>query len=1551
MKKITLLLASLLFAVSSVYSQNINKLAVSGNGSFTVTLTEVIPPDHTAKFYAGQTTFSDGFATFTLNTPGVMDVVINGASGEYYVAVGYKIFKDIDNTEHSANEVQVRVGDITKPVITLTGAATQTIQPGGSLTLGATSTDIIGGHTDTLTVTEDLNGLDINTPGTYTILYNVSDLSGNSADQVTRTIVVEDITAPVITLTGNTTETLEVGSTYTDAGATANDDTDGDISNNITEISTVDVNTVGSYTVTYNVSDAAGNPATAVVRTVEIVDTTKPIITLTGNNPQIIEVHSAYTELNATANDNYDGNISGNIIIDATNVNTAIVGSYSVTYNVVDANTNSAIEVIRTVNVVDTTKPIITLTGNNPQIIEYNELYSELGATATDNYDDDTALTSTIIMDASNVVVGLLGTYTVTYNVTDTNGNVADQVERTVNIVDTTKPILTLTGVNPQLIEIINGDDAVYVELGATASDEYDVNVDDADIIIDTTALVLDTVGCYPVTYTVTDASGNTRVRTRIVFVLEEAKPWAKDNSFTVNQDSSNNIFNVLGNDSYGTDGANGTHPISLSGTYTDNGGKLDLVGTNVQYTPRAGFSGVDYFSYTITDENGDGSGDASTANVTISVVLNPAPTAVDDAIIVAENSGITSIDVLVNDNFGTDGPHGSEALTISGMSVEGGTITVNAGQIDYTPLANFTGLDSFTYTIKDSGGDEATATVLVTVTIDGTNLPITRPTALPDAVTVSQNSSNNVLNVLANNGFGADNFGTEGPIDGGLTMTNGTNLGASDQGGVISIDNKATLSTLDDAILYTPKAGFIGEDSFKYMITDAVGDTSITIVTVTVEEINTPTAVNDAVIVMQDSGLTNINVLTNDSFGSDGAAIANSLSLPLAVSTEGGAIAVNAGEVEYTPASGFNGQDTFTYSIEDGSGDISTATVTVTVSLAGSSNTPTANDDAVSVIQDSADNGINILLDNGSGIDDFGSDGPSATHPISLSATFTDNGGKLILNGSTVEYTPRTGFTGIDYFSYTLTDTTGDASIAQVTINVSAVATPTAVADIATVAENSGATTINVLANDSFGLDGQAIVSPLTLPLALSTEGGTIVVNAGAIDYTPAANFDGIDTFSYTIEDGNGDTSNAIVTVTVEDQVVINRRPHALPDAVTVSQNSSNNSIDVLADNGAGADDFGTEGAIDNGLTMTNGTLTGDSDQGGSINVDNKGTADTLDDVILYTPKGGFIGEDSFKYTITDATGFTSISIVTVTVEEINTPTAVDDSIVVIQNSGIINIDVLENDSFGSDGAHSSESLALVSLTGTSNQGGTIAINAGEIEYTPALNYNGVDTFEYTIKDATDDESTATVNITVTLINSGNKPNAKDDAVTVVRNSIDNIINILDDNGSGTDDFGTDGPNATHPISLSGTYTDIGSKIELDGNTVKFTPKTNFTGTDTFGYTITDANGDASTAIVTVNIAALKSSTEIVDSIESVFQVYPNPSKGDLNVSVFSKSGEQVSIFLFDVTGKIVYKSQRELSTGNNIIDLNLRVKAGVMFLKVYSENNNYGTKKVIFK
>jgi hypothetical protein len=257
-----------------------------------------------------------------------------------------------------AGEISIVKAEV--PVITLLGNTEVSLELGSAYTdAGATAVDNFDGDITSSIVMS--NPVDINAVGTYTVTYNVIDAAGNAASQVSRTVnITPDVTIPVITLSGGAEVSLELGSTYTDAGGTAVDNIDGDITSSIVMVNPVDANTVGTYTVTYNVSDAAGNAAVQVSRTVNITpDVTIPVISLLGDAEMSLELGSTYTDAGVTAVDNIDGDITANIAtVNPVDVNT--VGSYTVTYNVNDAAGNAAVQVARLVKI----DGIIDIDGN-----------------------------------------------------------------------------------------------------------------------------------------------------------------------------------------------------------------------------------------------------------------------------------------------------------------------------------------------------------------------------------------------------------------------------------------------------------------------------------------------------------------------------------------------------------------------------------------------------------------------------------------------------------------------------------------------------------------------------------------------------------------------------------------------------------------------------------------------------------------------------------------------------------------------------------------------------------------------------------------------------------------------------------------------------------------------------------------------------------------------------------------------------------------------------------------------------------------------------------
>ena len=403
---------------------------------------------------------------------------------------------------------QYAIQDTTPPTITILGDNPSNVEVGSTFSdPGVTVYDQDGSSTYTTTGTVDTNVL-----GTYALTYTATDNSGNQAT-ATRTVNVVDTTTPVITLIGDSQVNIEVGSAYTDAGATATDNYDGDLSSQIVVVNNVDVNMLGSYTVTYSVSDSSSNAATVVTRTVNVVDQTAPTITILGGNQITIEAGSSYTDAGATATDNYNNDVTTDITVTNT-VDPNIIGSYTVTYTVSDASGNQA-TAVRTVIVEDSTPPSITLVGSNPVSVEAGSSYSDAGATATDSYDGD--LTSSIATN-NNVDINTVGSYTVTYTVTDSSGNTATAT-RTVNVADTTAPVITISGANPVDVDL----GTTYNDAGASATDANDGDLTSSITVssnVDTS-----TVGTYTVTYTVSDAAGNQATETRTVNVVDNNNP------------------------------------------------------------------------------------------------------------------------------------------------------------------------------------------------------------------------------------------------------------------------------------------------------------------------------------------------------------------------------------------------------------------------------------------------------------------------------------------------------------------------------------------------------------------------------------------------------------------------------------------------------------------------------------------------------------------------------------------------------------------------------------------------------------------------------------------------------------------------------------------------------------------------------------------------------------------------------------------------------------------------------------------------------------------
>jgi hypothetical protein len=284
----------------------------------------------------------------------------------------------------------------------------------------ASATDGCDNHSVNVTTT---GAADVNTPGVYEIVYAATDAAGNDTDRRVR-ITVVDTTPPVITLNGSTPMTVECHTSFADPGASASDGCEGPVA--VTASGTVDPTTPGSYTIIYTATDGHNNTATK-TRTVNVVDTTPPVITITGDNPATVECHTSYTDAGATANDACSGVRA--VTVTANDVNANAPGTYHVAYSATDAAGNTA-TATRTVTVVDSTKPVITVVGANPYTVILGSSFTDPGATAADSCAGSVSVTAT-----GTVNTNAVGTYTITYNATDPSGNSAVPATRTVNVI------------------------------------------------------------------------------------------------------------------------------------------------------------------------------------------------------------------------------------------------------------------------------------------------------------------------------------------------------------------------------------------------------------------------------------------------------------------------------------------------------------------------------------------------------------------------------------------------------------------------------------------------------------------------------------------------------------------------------------------------------------------------------------------------------------------------------------------------------------------------------------------------------------------------------------------------------------------------------------------------------------------------------------------------------------------------------------------------------------------------------------------------------------
>jgi large repetitive protein len=676
-------------------------------------------------------------------------------------------------------------------------------------------------------------------------------------------------------------------------------------------------------------------------------------------------------------------------------------------------------------------------------------------------------------------------------------------------------------------------------------------------------------------------------------------------------------------------------------------------------------------------------------------------PVAVDDFFSTAPNTpfSVAAPGVLAND-FDSDG----NTLTVGDLGTStNGTVSLSGnGSFVFTPNAGFAGNASFTYKATDGTNLSDPATVTIKV---GANQP---PVALDDHFGTTPNTTLTVFaqSILVND---SDPDGDE------LTALNNSSPAHGDL-------------FFNGGFNYTPDPGFIGEDSFIYVVSDgfALSDPA----TITIVVSNLPIAADDSYTTVKDTNLTvdAPGVLANDS-DPDGDPLRAG---HVVRDPANGVVTIfGNGSFTYTPNSGFVGTDSFDYTVDAFPSPQESEPATVTITVTAEPNTaPVAGDDSFTVEKET------ILTVNAPGLLANDSD-PNGDALVvagvagSLPANGTIEANTLNADGS-FRYLPRPGFVGTDTFNYTVSD--GFLTdVGTVTITVTDPA-----ANTAPVANDDSFTTLQdttltvdapgVLANDT---DPEGDVIHVS-DQGSSTNGIVSLNSNGSFVFTPTPGFTGTSSFTYQVADAN--LTGNVATVTIDVTAAI-RPPVAVNDSYSTPQETT---LIVDGAHGLLANDSDPDG---DPLTVV---IITSPEHGATIFGSNG--------AITYTPDAGFVGTDSFTYRATDGKDQSNLATVTIevtaaTAEANQPPTGQTDRYKVAWDTPLtVNAakGVLANDT-------DPDADKLTAQLETAPSHGTLTLNPdGSFTYTPNKSFRGKDKFTYRPFDGTASGNVVSVQLSV---------------------------------------------------------------------------------------------------------------------------------------------------------------------------------------------------------
>ncbi|WP_061027047.1 tandem-95 repeat protein [Vibrio jasicida] len=616
------------------------------------------------------------------------------------------------------------------------------------------------------------------------------------------------------------------------------------------------------------------------------------------------------------------------------------------------------------------------------------------------------------------------------------------------------------------------------------------------------------------------------------------------------------------------------------------------------------------------------------------------------------------------------------------------------------------------------------------------------------------------------------------------------------------------------------------------------------------------PVAEDDNIQTDEDIPVT-IDVLANDTDQDSENLSIESATVP----DEQGTVEIVDGELIFTPAEDFNGDATVTYVVTDGE---MTDEASVTISVNPVNDAPVAVDDIATTDEDTP---VTIdVLSNDTDLDNDTLTIVSASVPI-------EQGIVEIVDGKLV-FTPAESFNGEATITYVVSDgeLTDEATV-SVTVNPVNDA-PIANDDSATTDEDTPVT-IDVLPNDT-DVDGDTLT---IVNASVPAEQGTVEIVDGKLVFTPAENFNGEATISYTVSDGALE-DEAEVSITVNPLNDAPTTENAIPSQV-LPEDFAEYTINLN-------DAFSDVDDADSELTFS---VSGNSNIQVSI----------VDGIATITPTADWNGSEELTFTATDPDGEVVSQTVDFTVNAV--ADIVADSADIVEDTPTI-LDVLDNDSF------EGQSPVVTVESGDGPTNGSVVVNDdGTITYTPNQDYNGADEFTYTVTSGGVTETT-TVTLNVTPVN--DKP--------VVENTIaDQVL---------PEDF------TPYTIDLNDAFSDIDNAdseltFSVSGNSniqvsivdgiATITPTADWNGSEELTFTATDQSGLAVSQTVgfTVNAVAdiVADSANIVEDTPTILNVLDNDSFEGQSpvVSVEAGNGPANGSVVVNDDGTITYTPDRD--------------------------------------